>query len=60
MPINVTSIDNKFKRKKQKNVKQQREYDSMVSRPSELAMERFKAEPYQLRYAREYGQSRTK
>ena len=52
MPINVTSIDNKFKTKKQKDMKRQREFDGMERNTSKSAVERFKAEPYQLQYQR--------
>ena len=60
MPISVKSIDNKFKTKKQKDMKRQREFDGMERNTSKSAVERFKAEPYQLRYAREHGKNRTK
>ena len=60
MPIGVTSIDNKFKTTKQKDMRRQRGFDNMERNPSKMAMERFRAEPYQLRYAREHGENRTK
>ena len=60
MSIDVKSIDNKFKTKKHKDIKRQREFDGMERHPSKMAMERFKTEPYQLRYAREHGENRTK
>ena len=59
MPINVTGIDNKFKSKKQKDIKRQAELFYMEKNASDKSIERFKAEPYQLRYAREHGKSRT-
>ena len=52
MPINVTSIDNKFKGKKQKDMQRQREFDGMERNPSKMAIERFKTEPFQLVYQR--------
>ena len=60
MPLGVTKIDNKFKSTVTKRVKQQREFDVMQKRPSRDAMARFREEPYQLRYQREHGESRTK
>lgn len=52
MPIGVTCIDNKFKRKRTKIIKQQRELDVMEKCPSRDAMARFREEPFQLRYQR--------
>ena len=52
MPIGVTNIDNKFKRKRTKIIKQQHEFAAMQKRPSRDAMARFREEPYQLRYQR--------
>lgn len=59
MPINVTGIDSKFKRKQLKLIKQQRGYDVMQKTDSDRAKERFKTEPYQLKYMRKYGENRT-
>ena len=59
MPINVTGIDNKFKTKKQQDVKRQMEFTYMEKNPSARALERFKTESYQLKYAREHGKNRT-
>ena len=60
MPIDVKSIDNKFKTKKHNDIKRQAEFDGMERNPSRKAKEKFKTEPYQLRYAREHGENRTK
>lgn len=58
MQLRVTKLDNKYKDVR-KRVKQQREFDVMQKRPSRNAMARFREEPFQLRYAREY-ENRTK
>ena len=60
MPIDVTNIDNKFKRKRTKIIKQQHEVAVMEKGVSKDAMTRFREEPYQLRYQREHGENRTK
>ena len=52
MSIDVKSIDNKFKTKKHKDIKRQAEFDGMERNASKSAVERFKAEPYQLQYQR--------
>lgn len=59
MPIDVTNIDGKFKRKRTKIIKQQHEFAVMEKSVSKDAMARFREEPFQLRYAREY-ENRTK
>lgn len=52
MPIDITCIDNKFKKKRTRILTKQREFDVMEKRASRDAMERFKEEPYQLRCQR--------
>lgn len=59
MPINVTGIDNKFKSKKQKDIKRQAEFFYMEKNASDKAKERFKSVPYQVKYAREHGKNGT-
>ena len=58
MPIE--HIDSKFKRKRMKIISKQQEFDVMEKRAARDAMERFREEPFQLRYAREHGKNRTK
>ena len=52
MPIGVTKIDNKFKKKRTRNLDKQREFDVMEKSVSKDAKSRFREEPYQLRYQR--------
>ena len=50
MPLDVTSIDSKFKRKGTREQGKQRGYDAMQKSHSKRAMAWFKAEPYKLMY----------
>ena len=59
MPIGVTNIDSKFRRKRTEIIKQQHEFAVMEKSVSKDAIARFREEPFQLRYAREH-ESRTK
>ena len=60
MPVSVTRIDNKFKSTVAKRVKQQAEFAVMMKEHTVEAMDKFKEEPYQLKYMRTYGTNRTK
>ena len=60
MPVSVTRIDNKFKSTVVKRVKQQAEFAVMMKEHTVEAMDKFKEEPYQLKYMRTYGTNRTK
>lgn len=52
MPIGVTCIDNKFRKKRTRVITKQREFDVMEKSVSKDAMARFREEPYQLRCQR--------
>lgn len=56
MPIGVTCIDNKFRKKRTKKITKQQEFDVMQKRPSKDAIERFREELFQLRYQRMAGE----
>ena len=60
MHINRERIDSKFKKKNTSILNQQREFDCMMKEKNKDALERFKEEPFQLRYMRMYGTNRTK
>ena len=59
MHINRERIDSKFKKKNTSILNQQREFDCMIRDKNKVALDRFKEEPYQLRYMRMYEADRT-
>ena len=60
--MSIHRTESKFKRKKIKDDKKQREYDTIVisKEKSQKAIDEFREEPFQLRYQRENGTSGTK
>ena len=59
MHINRERIDSKFKKKGTSILNQQREFDCMIRDKNKGALDRFKEEPFQLRYMRMYEADRT-
>ena len=59
--MSIQRTDSKFKRKKIKDDAVQREYDTIVisKEKSQKAIDKFHEEPFQLKYMRKYGTSRT-